>query len=176
MSTRKIAFAAVIAAVYAALTMINPLGYGPVQFRFSEILCILPLFFPFSVWGLFVGCIIANLLSAYGTPDVVFGSLATLIAAICTMYIGRLGKTSTVAKVLACLPPVIFNALIVGAVITYAMVHAPGTGLAFWPTYTINAIEVGVSEAVTLFALGLPLSIFLPKTGAFRSLQVISEH
>lgn len=175
MPVRKIAFAAIIAAAYAALTMINPFGYGPIQFRFSEILCILPLFFPFSVWGLFVGCIIANLISAYGVLDVVFGSLATLIAGLGTMYIGKLGKGNTVSKILGCLPPVVFNALIVGAVITYSMVHAPGASLAFGPTFAINALEVGVSELVTLYVLGLPLSVFLPKTGVFKALQSIYE-
>ncbi|NLA87250.1 MAG: QueT transporter family protein, partial [Clostridiales bacterium] len=117
MSTRKIAFAAVIAAVYAALTMINPWGFGPVQFRISEVLCIMPFFFPFSVWGLFIGCVISNLISAYGVLDVVFGSLATLFAALCTMQLGRFSRESPAVKALACLPPVIFNGVIVGAVI-----------------------------------------------------------
>ena len=120
MSIRKIAFAAVVAAVYAALTMaLAPLSYGPVQFRISEVLCILPFFFPFTTWGLFVGCVIANLLSAYGALDIIFGSLATLAAAVCTMAVGHMDRQKTVSKVLACLPPVIFNGVIVGALIAY---------------------------------------------------------
>ena len=76
---RKIAFSAVVAAVYAALTMLlAPISYGVLQFRISEVLCILPFFFPSTVWGLFIGCAISNILSTYGLLDVVMGSAATL--------------------------------------------------------------------------------------------------
>lgn len=176
MTIRKIAYAGVIGAVYAALTMVlAPISYGPVQFRIAEVLCILPFFFPFSVWGLFVGCIIANLLSAYGALDVVFGSLATLLAALSTMYIGRIGKQSVLSKVFACLPPVVFNGIIVGAVIAYSITSAPGSTEAFWPTFTIIGLQVGVGELGVLYILGLPLLLLLPKTGFFRALSAIYE-
>lgn len=176
MSTRKIAFAAIIAAVYAALTMVlAPISYGPLQFRISEVLCILPFFFPFSVWGLFIGCIIANLLSAYGAMDIVFGSLATLLAAYCTMAIGKRSSGSVLSKIFACVPPVIFNAAIVGAVIAYQIVHVPGSTDSFWPTYSIIGLQVGVGELGVLFIIGLPLLLLLPKTGFFRTLSAIYE-
>lgn len=169
MSLRKIAFAAVIGAVYASLTiLLSPISYGPVQFRVSEVLCILPFFFPFSVWGLFVGCILSNLISAYGVLDVVFGSLATLLAALCTMRIGMHHRESTAAKALACLPPVIFNAVIVGALIAYA---GSQTSAVFWPAFLSNAIWVGFGELVVLYALGLPCLILLPGTGLFKSID-----
>lgn len=171
MSTRKIAFAAVIAAVYAALTLLSAsISYGPVQFRVSEALCILPFFFPYSVWGLFVGCILANLIS---TPlDVVFGSLATLAAAYLTMAIGKRSQ-SVKAKILACLPPVILNGVIVGAVIAYGIATAPGTTDAFWPTYGIIGLQVAVGEVAVLYLIGLPLLIILPKTGFFRAVSAL---
>lgn len=172
MSIRKIAFAAVIAAGYAALTMINPWSYGPVQFRISEVLCILPFFFPSSVWGLFVGCIIANLISAYGMLDIVFGSLATLLAALCTMYIGRYGKGIVLSKAFACLPPVIFNSLIVGALIAFYSANATP---AFWPQFITNAVWVGVGELVVLYILGLPLMYIMPQTGLFKNLSALYE-
>lgn len=176
MTIRKIAFAAIIGAVYAALTMLlAPISYGPIQFRIAEVLCILPFFFPFSVWGLFVGCVIANLLSAYGAMDIVFGSLATLLAAYCTMAIGRRSVGSIPAKVLACLPPVIFNAVIVGAVIAYAIVSAPGSAEPFWPTFTIIGLQVGLGELGVLYILGLPLLLLLPKTAFFKSLSAIYD-
>ena len=82
-SVRKIAFSAALAAVYAALTMCTAfMSYGPIQFRLAEALNILPFFFPETVLGLFVGCIISNLISGYGIYDIVFGSLATLLAAV----------------------------------------------------------------------------------------------
>ena len=84
-TTRKLTAAAVTGAAYAALTMLlAPISYGAIQCRVSEVLCILPFFIPCTAWGLFAGCAIANLLSAAGIFDVVFGSLATLLAALCT--------------------------------------------------------------------------------------------
>ncbi len=166
---RKITFAAVVAAVYAALTFaIAPIAYGPVQFRVTEVLCILPFFFPFSVWGLFVGCIIANLASMYGPADVVFGSLATLLAAVLTMALGRGSAKSTLVKALACLPPVIVNAVVVGALIAFAETQPGG---AFWPAFILNGLWVGFGELVVLYALGLPAIMFLPRTAFFKSLN-----
>ena len=168
MAIRKITFAAVIAAVYAGLTMSTAfMAYGPIQFRIAEALCILPFFFPFSMWGLFVGCILANLLSMYGPVDIVFGSMATLLAAFCTMQLGRRTNRSIGAKIAACFPPVIFNTVIIGAVIAWYMTQ---TGGAFLPAMVINGLQVGFGELVVMYALGLPLMIFLPKMQAFKSL------
>lgn len=173
MSIRKIAFAAVIGAAYAALTLLlAPISYGPMQLRISEVLCILPFFFPSSVWGLFVGCIIANLISVYGTLDIVFGSLATLLAALCTMFIGRYGKGSFLSKILACLPPVVFNSVIVGALIAFSAANATP---AFWPLFITNAIWVGLCEFIVLYILGLPLLHILPQTGLFKYLSALYE-
>jgi uncharacterized membrane protein len=179
MTTRKIAFAAVVAALYAALTLLlAPISFGASgawQCRVSEALCILPFFFPFSAWGLFVGCIIANLISLFGVPDIVFGSLATLAAGFCTAYIGRKSRGGTPSKVLACLPPVIFNAVVVGAVIAYEAVQMPASDAPFWPTYGLFAAQVGVGEIGALYVIGLPLLILLPKTRVIRSLTEIYE-
>ncbi|MEL4105309.1 QueT transporter family protein [Oscillospiraceae bacterium WX1] len=170
MSTRKIAFAAVIAAIYAALTMINPWSYGPIQFRVSEVLCILPFFFPFSVWGLFIGCILANIISAYGALDIIFGSLATLIAAYLTMRLGRNNAGSLKAKIFACLPPVILNGLIVGALIAYETTTSSD---AFRAAFLFNSLWVGVGEFGVLYALGLPALIVLPGTKFFKTLSAL---
>lgn len=180
MTIRKIAFAAVIGALYATLTMMNPWSYGPVQFRISEVLCILPFFFPYATGGLFVGCILANLLSAYGTLDVVFGSMATLMAALTTMAIGRRARAAAaqtagdkpgiMAKILACLPPVVFNAVIVGALIAF---YTTSFTPAFWAMFATNALWVGLGELVVLYALGLPTLLFLPKSRIFKTLSAL---
>ena len=86
-TTRQMTVAAIVGALYAALTLLSSvfgIAYGPVQFRFSEALCVLPFLFPETAWGLFAGCWVANLLSPYGLPDMIIGSLATLIAALWT--------------------------------------------------------------------------------------------
>lgn len=171
MSIRKITFAAVIGAAYAALTMIlAPISYGAVQFRISEVLCILPFFFPFSVWGLFIGCALANTISALGPIDIIFGSLATLAAGLCTMQLGRLNRGSISFKAFACLPPVMFNALVIGAIIAYFGTDASN---AFWPLFIISGLQVGFGELVVMFVIGLPLMILLPKTGFFKNLSAL---
>jgi len=171
-NTRKIAFAGVIAALYAALTIaLTFVAYGPVQLRIAEVLCILPFFFPFSVWGLFVGCIIANLLSPYQL-DIVVGPIASLLAALCTMQIGKLGRDRLSVKALACLPPVLFNAVFIGAMIAYYAVQS-GEAEAFLPAFIINGLWVGFGQSIVLYALGLPLMVYLPKSKVYEKLSEI---
>ena len=76
-------YAAAIAAIYTVLTMVfAPISFGPIQFRISEALCILPFFTPAAVPGLFIGCLLSNLLCGAAALDIIFGSLATLIGAL----------------------------------------------------------------------------------------------
>lgn len=104
---------AAIAALYVVLTLVfAPISFGPVQLRIAEALCILPMFTPAAVPGLFIGCLIANLLGGGIMLDVVFGSLATLIGAI-------LGYMLRSNRWLVPLPAVIANALIVPFVLKY---------------------------------------------------------
>ena len=112
---RFLALGAVIAALYAVLTYVAAavnLAYGPVQFRFSEALTVLPVFTPAAIPGLTLGCVIANLGSPLGVVDWVFGPLATLLAALAT-YLVRDVKVKGL-PILAPLPPVITNVVIVG--------------------------------------------------------------
>ena len=83
-TTRELTLAALVAALYAVMSYfgnIFGLTYGGIQCRFAEALCVLPFFFPCTVPGLFVGCLITNLMSSVGPLDMVFGSMATLLAA-----------------------------------------------------------------------------------------------
>ena len=113
---------------------------------------------------MFVGCLLSNLISAYGVYDIAFGSLATLIAAFCTMRLGRIRPQTVLTKALACLPPVVFNALIIGWVI---VLNTPGE------SYWFTALTVGLGEAAVLYALGLPAMVVLPKTAFFKALQAL---
>ena len=154
-TTRQLAAAGVIAALYAVLAYfasIFGVAYGPIQCRFSEALCVLPFLFPAATPGLFIGCLAANLLSPYGALDVVFGSLATLLAAVWTQRVR--------CKWLAPLPPVLCNAVIVGAVIA---VQQTGLSAAFWPAYAYNAAAVGLGEAAACYVLGGLLLTALPR-------------
>ncbi len=161
----KIAIAAVIAALYAALTMmLAPISYGAVQCRISEALCILPYFLPWSTWGLFAGCFLANLMTG-NLMDIIFGSLATLLAALCTAAIGRRSHTM-VNSIVACAMPVLFNAFIVGAVITGA--YEGLNILTHMSVFLLNALWVGLGEAVCMYAIGLPLMRNLPKAAFLK--------
>ena len=148
-SDKKIAYiskAGLIAALYAAITLIfAPISFGAVQFRISEVMTVLPFFFPEAIPGLFIGCIISNLLSSnIVVLDVIFGSLATLLAAICTYKIK--------VKWLAPLPPIIFNAIIIGVVITVSSVGEN----CFAAAFIANMLSVGAGELVVAYGLGIP--------------------
>jgi uncharacterized membrane protein len=146
-TVRQLTTAGLTAAAYAAVTMLlAPISYGPIQLRVSEAMTLLPILFPESVPGLFVGCVIANLMSQYGLPDVVFGSLATLIAATLT-YILRKNTW------LAALPPVLINAVIVGWLIWW-QAHEP---------FFVSALTVGGGEALSVYILGFALIAGLKK-------------
>ena len=159
-TTRQLAIAGVVAALYAVLSYfasVFGVAYGPIQCRFSEALCVLPFLLPETVPGLFVGCLIANLLSPYGLLDVVFGSLATLLAAVLTRRCKR--------PWLAPLPPVLCNAVIVGAVISF---EETGLSHAFPALFAYNALTIGAGEALACYVLGGLLLAGLPKLPGFQ--------
>lgn len=156
-SVRNMAFAAVIAAVYAVLTVTLPVPqYGGIQVRFAEALTVLPFFFPAATPGLFIGCIIANMFSPFPL-DILFGSLATLLACLWTQRINN--------RWLAPLPPVICNAVIVGFEIAWA---TTGFTAAFWPAYALNAFTVGFGELLACYGLGSILISALGRSTFFR--------
>lgn len=156
-SVRDLTLAAMVAALYAVMSYfgnIFGLTFGPVQFRFAEALTVLPFLFPGAVPGLFVGCLITNLLSPYGPLDIIVGSLATLVAAIWT------SKVKT--KWLAPLPPVLCNTVLVGFTIAWA--EAGGFTAAFPMAWLVNGLSVGIGELGVCYILGLLLLELLPKT------------
>jgi uncharacterized membrane protein len=134
--------AAIIAAVYAVFTMVlAPLSYGLMQVRVSEALTVLPFFTSAAVPGLFIGCLISNTLT--GNPiDIIFGSLATLIAAFASYKLRRF-------PILVPLPPVVINALIIGPILCYAYsVDVPLWSSMLW---------VGTGQVLACYILGYPL-------------------
>lgn len=156
-STRQLTFAALVGALYVVLCYfgnIFGLTYGPVQFRFAEALTVLPFLSPLTTWGLFIGCVISNILSPYGPLDLVIGSLATLLAGLVTARCKN--------KWLAPLPPVLFNGVFVGALIAY---YEAGFGPAFWGAFAFNAATVALGELVVCYVLGLPLLTVIDQTG-----------
>ena len=136
-----VAYGAAIAAVYTVLTMVfAPISFGPVQFRISEILCVLPFFKPSAVPGLFVGCFLSNLLCGAAGLDIVFGSLATLIGAVGSFYLGKKSKW------LVAVPPILANTVIIPWVLRFAYGSQDLIPFAM--------LTVGIGEVLAIGVLG----------------------
>ena len=160
-TTRDLTFAALVAALYAVMGYfgdILSLTFGPVQFRFAEALTVLPFLFPAAAPGLAVGCLITNLLSPYGPMDVIFGTLATAIAAWLTIKAPR--------WYLAALPPILVNALILPPLWAWADVGAVNS--AFWMACGWNAVTFIIGETLVCYVLGTLLLKALPQIGYLR--------
>lgn len=157
MKTKYVTRAAMIAAIYCALTVavvMTPLGklaFGPVQIRVSEALTVLPAVFGSAVPGLFIGCLLSNIIGASmglaaGWMDVVFGSLATLVSAWLSYRLRR-------HTYLVPLPPVIINAVVVGLLLHYV----------FELPLVATMLSVGAGQAIACYGLGLPLLLTFKK-------------
>ena len=150
-----------VAALYALMGYfgdILQLTFGPVQVRFAEALTVLPFLFPAAAPGLAVGCLITNLLSPYGPVDVIFGTMATAIAAWLTVKMPRWQ--------LAALPPIVVNALVLPPMWAWAEVGAVNS--AFWLACGWNALTFIPGEALACYVLGTVLLKTLPKIGYFQ--------
>lgn len=142
--------AGMIAAIYVVVTwLFAAFSFGEVQIRLSEALTILPVFTPAAVPGLFVGCIIGNILGGAVLPDIVFGSLATLIGALGTRALRDR------SPYLAPVPPVLANALIVPFVLRYA--YAVPLPIPFM------MLTVGIGEVISCGVLGMLLYFALKR-------------
>ena len=147
MKNRNLLFlteAAMIAAIYVALTYVfAPISFSEVQVRIAEALTILPVFTPAAVPGLFVGCLLGNILGGAVLPDVICGSFATLIGAFFTW------RLRNAHPFLAPVPPIIANALIVPFVLRYAYsIELP---------IPFMMLTVGIGEVISCGVLGLLL-------------------
>ncbi len=156
---------AMIAAIYAAATYLSAtfaVAYGSIQFRLSEALTILSVFTPAAIPGLTIGCAIGNIPSPMGIWDILFGSAATLLAATTARMLRKI--TFRGLPVLSLLMPVIFNALIVGAEITFLFIEGEATPAIF----AISALEVGAGELAVCLAGGIPLFYAVKKSKIFE--------
>lgn len=163
-SIKFIITGALIASAYAALTYLSSvlgLAYGPIQLRVSEVLTVLPVFTPAAIWGLTVGCFIGNI-GSFNVLDMVFGTFATFLAAVLT-YLLRNIKWKKI-PILAMLPPVIVNALIIGAEI--AWFYLP-EGASFWG-FVISALEVGLGQIIVCLVFGIPFYMVVKKYNIFK--------
>lgn len=148
-TVKQLTRGAVIGALYVVLTLIlAPFSFGAMQLRVSEALTVLPFIMPEAVWGLTIGCFISNIIGS-SIIDAIFGTLATFLAAL---------VTAKIKKIYLCpLPAVIFNALIVGAVVTIMSVDFT------LYNYLMISLSIGVSQAIVCYVGGIPLLVFIHK-------------
>ncbi|MBQ5590357.1 MAG: QueT transporter family protein [Clostridia bacterium] len=161
-SIKKIVLSGVIAALYAVLTLaFAPISFGNlgIEFRISEALCVLSVFNPYATLGLFCGCLISNLIgmsfSTLGIIDVIFGSLATLIAGIFSYYFRKI--TIKGFPLISFLMPVLSNALIVGLELHLVLSDV-------FPSFIYAFLIIGIGEAVVIYTLGTSLFYTVKKT------------
>ena len=149
-NTKTLCRAGVVAALYAVLTWaLGELAYGPLQIRPAEALTVLPLFFPEAVPALYVGCMLANLMSGYGVYDILLGSLATLLAGFCTYLAGRLIRQNLLKVIAGGFFPVIINAFAIPAV----WILAGTPDIVYWTEFGLMILN----EALWAYVLGIPL-------------------
>ena len=154
-----IAYGALVAALYCAISLaLLPMAFAQVQFRPAEALMVLSIFFPFAPAGLFIGCFITNLFSPYGILDVICGSSATLLAAV-LIYLFSKKIENIVYRCIVC--P--FIAVIVNATIIGAVIYATQTPEAQAYSFFFFFWEIFLSEAVSVYLIGVPLIIFCQK-------------
>ena len=158
-TTKRLVRTAVIAALYAVLTLVlAPISYGSVQFRISEIMVLLAFFDPFYIIGLTLGCFVANILGPNGMIDAIFGTIATFISVYAISITGKYIKSTKNALVVASLWPTIFNGLIIGWELNY---------LYQFPLL-LSMIQVAAGEIVVVTIVGVPvMDIIKSKYGKF---------
>lgn len=158
---REITAAGVIAAVYAVLTLaLAPISFGVYQVRVAEALTVLPFLTRSAIPGLYVGCLLANIIGGLGMHDIIIGPLITLVAAVLTRWSRHLitSKSEKTALIAAPLPPVLLNAFGVSAYL------APLIGVNYW----FSVQMVGLGQLVACYGIGLPLLIALRKRGLWK--------
>jgi uncharacterized membrane protein len=151
--TLLLARAGIIASLYVVLSFVTfPISGGAIQFRIAEGLTLLPLFFIESVPALFVGCMLFNLISGLPVYDVVFGSLITLVAGVCTWGVGKTLKNKCVKIIVGGIFPVLFNAFFLPVIWYFCYGQ-----LEF--AYILSVLSLLISQALSVYAVGTFLSI-----------------
>lgn len=152
-STRNIAKMAIVMALYASLTLVlTPISFGAIQVRVSELLVLLCFYNPIYCFSITMGCLIANCFSPLGYVDIIFGTLATLIACLGLHFIKNIFVGAGIA--------VLSNAFIVGAELS--VVYESN----FW----IMCGQVGLGEIIAIFGIGIPIFLSIKSTEVFKKI------
>ena len=143
--TKKITRIGVVAALYATITLVlGSISYGPIQFRISEVMTLLPLFGKEYILSLTIGC--------FGVPDIILGTLATFISVYLVYLTGKHMKGKKGCLIIASLWPTIVNAIIIGGVMLHGLFKLP---------LILSILQVGFGQFVVITIIGVPLFRFL---------------
>ncbi len=150
-TTKKIVRAGLIAGIYIVLSLITfPVASGAIQFRIAEALCVLPLLFVEAIPALFVGCMLSNLITGCMILDVFLGSTITLVASLCTFFVGKVLKKNWLMIVFGGIFPVLLNAFLLPIIwiLAYGVIEY---------VYYLQVVFLLISQSISIYALGTPL-------------------
>lgn len=146
--TKKLVMTSLVAAIYAVLTLVlGAISYGPIQFRIAEIMVLLAFIKKDYIWGLTIGCFLANVIGPYGAPDIIFGTTATFLSVYAIYLTGKVMKGKKYAILIASIWPTLINAVIIGFMLNI-FVGMP---------LILSMIQVGFGEFVVITIIGVPL-------------------
>ncbi|MDU7968069.1 MAG: QueT transporter family protein, partial [Paeniclostridium sordellii] len=146
--TKKLVMTSLVAAIYAVLTLVlGAISYGPIQFRIAEIMVLLAFIKKDYIWGLTIGCFLANVIGPYGAPDIIFGTTATFLSVYAIYLTGKVMKGKKYAILIASIWPTLINAIIIGFMLNI-FVGMP---------LILSMIQVGFGEFVVISIIGVPL-------------------
>lgn len=165
---------ALIGALYAVLTLaVAPFSFGSMQLRIAEVFALLPLFGWTGAWGVTFGCFFANLIGFFiganplGLIDAFVGTAATLVAAVITCGIGRLPIGRLAKCLLAPIPVILFNGILIGLELA-VLFTTPGESL--YALWIINGLSVAAGEAIVLYTLGMLMLYALMRADLYKKL------
>ncbi len=152
--TKKLVTTALVSSIYATLTLVlGAISYGPIQFRLAEIMVLLPFIKKDYIWGLTIGCFLANVIGPYGVPDVIFGTTATFLSAYTVYLTGKFMNGNKFGLLIASIWPTLINGIIIGFILNKF----------FGLPLVLSMLQVGFGQFVVITILAVPLYKSLEK-------------
>lgn len=145
---KKLVTTALVAAIYATLTLVlGAISYGPIQFRVAEIMVLLPFIKKDYIWGLTIGCFLANIIGPYGVPDIIFGTTATFLSVYAVYLTSQMMDGKKYALLVSSIWPTVINAIIIGIMLN----------IFFGLPLVLSMAQVGFGQFVVITIIGVPL-------------------
>lgn len=145
---KKLVTTALVAAIYATLTLVlGAISYGPIQFRVAEIMVLLPFIKKDYIWGLTIGCFLANIIGPYGVPDIIFGTAATFLSVYAVYMTSKIMDGKKYALLVSSIWPTVINAIIIGIMLN----------IFFGLPLMLSMAQVGFGQFVVITIIGVPL-------------------